>query len=289
MNATWFDRLARDVARGMSRREAVRLVAGATATAVFGSWLGPSWAMRAGGGVVQDPECSGTRTFFRPDCKHPVPKKNYKAQVNGCGPEGGVFGTGINAVPNSPLYLADFTPACNGHDEGYSTCNRPKDVTDRKFYHSMLSTCGNEYPGLGMFDTLLRVQCKHVATNYHTAVSTLGGDAFKAGQAGACDCCDECPGGAEKCVPQGPLTPLQKDSLERYGSAGRCCKNGDVCENGICCTPCLPGWTRCPVAAPASECQFGCCNPASPVCCPTFTPGDSRCCKQCGARGYCAK
>jgi hypothetical protein len=199
MNANWFDRLARDVARGMSRREAVSLLVGTTALAVFGSWVRPvrSWAARSG--LAQDPDCNGIRSFYRPDCPKLVPKQNYTPSVNGCGPEGGVFGTGINAVPNSPLFLADFTSACDGHDKGYGTCNRPKDVTDRQFLHDMYTTCGNQYPGSGMFNTMLRIQCKHAAQNYHKAVSDLGEDAYKAGQAAACDCC-ECEGAGGKCM-----------------------------------------------------------------------------------------
>ncbi len=261
MNATWFDRLARDVARGMSRREAVRLVAGSAAMAVFGAWLRPSRGLRIPGGVAQDSGCKDIRSFYRPECKNPVPKLNFTAPVNGCGPEGGVFGSGINAVPNSPLYLANFQPACNTHDVGYSTCNRPQDVTDRQFYHDMLAICGTTYPGSGMFDTMLRIQCKNVAGNYHKAVSELGKDAHQAGQAGACDCCEECPGGAVKCN-------------------GVCCRKGFICsEKGRCCQPCQNGWIPCPQSTGEwAMCGFGCCNPATPVCCPTRTPGRTTCC-----------
>ena len=242
MNTNWFDRLARDVARGMSRREAVRLLAGSTAMAVFGSWVRPSRAMSARSGVAQDPGCSGTRTFYRPDCKKPVPKLNYTAPINGCGPEGGVFGTGINAVPNSPLYVADFKPACNVHDIGYSTCNRPKAVTDRKFLHDMYFICGYEYPGEGMFDSILRVQCKNSAQNYYKAVSNLGEDAYKEGQAGACDCCDECPGGVAKCGEW-----IQADQPAGAVDSRVCCPEGFICHNwseaygfrGVCSKMCM--------------------------------------------------
>jgi Group XII secretory phospholipase A2 precursor (PLA2G12) len=272
MNTNWFDRLARDVARGMSRREAVRLLAGTTAMAVFGSWVRPSRVMGArrgtahangcGGTTTSGAEnCDGTRTFYRPDCQNPVPKLNYTASCNGCGPEGGVFGTGINAVPNSPLYLADFKPACNTHDVGYGTCNRPKAVTDRKFLNDMYSICGDEYPGEGMFDSILRAECKNSAQNYYKAVSNFGEDAYKEGQAGACDCCDECPGGAAKCN-------------------GKCCRKGWICgAKGGCCEPCKNGWITCPDSTGEwAACGFGCCNPATPVCCPHGTPGHTICC-----------
>ena len=268
MNATWFDRLARDVARGMSRREAIRLVAGSTAMAVFGSWLWPSRGLRTPSGLTQDSGCKDIRTFYRPDCKNPVPKQNFKAPINGCGPEGGVFGSGINAVPNSPLYLANFEPACNTHDVGYSTCNRPQDVTDRQFYHDMYGICGTTYPGSGMFDTILRIQCKNAAGNYHKAVSTLGKDAHQAGQAGACDCCEECQGGGAKCG-----TP---DMPRVDGAAyGTCCKNSEICEHGACCEPCLPGWTKCPDQH-HPPCLYSCCDPRAPVCDPWPSAGCRR-------------
>jgi len=199
MNANWFDRLARDVARGMSRRETVRLLVGTTALAVFGSWLRPRRVVGARSGLAQDPDCDGFRTPYRPDCLNLVPKLNYTPTVNGCGPEGGVFGTGINAVPNSPLYLADFTEACNGHDRGYGTCNRPKEVTDTQFLVDMYTTCANKYSGSGVFGAILLVQCFQAAQTYHDAVSNLGDDAYKAGQEAACDCC-ECKGTGGKCM-----------------------------------------------------------------------------------------
>ncbi len=158
--------------------------------------------------------CDGTRTFYRADCQKTIPKLKYTAGCNGCGPEGGVFGTGINAVPNTPLYLANFQPACNTHDVGYSTCNRTKEDTDYQFLVDMNVICNNEYPGSGMFDTLLLSDCKYAATTFYVAVKDGGVDAYKAGQAGACDCCDECPGGAPKC-----------------GDSKICCPRGQICHS----------------------------------------------------------
>jgi len=276
MNTRLFDQLAREVAGGMSRREAVKLLAGTTAMAVFGSWVRPGVAMSArprtaqkGCGAATTPgteTCKGIRTFYRANCK-PVPKKNYTADCNGCGPEGGVFGSGINAVPNSPFYVANFEPACNGHDVGYSSCNRPKEVTDQQFLNDMNNICSNTYPSSGMFDTITMVQCMYTAATFYKAVSAGGEDAYKSGQAGACDCCEECPGGA----------PMCNDI---------CCKPGYACENGHCCEQCAPGWIKCPVETSYS-CKFGCCNPAEPVCCPGKSPGRIRCCKVCNGNGGC--
>jgi len=229
MSANFLDQLARDVARGMSRREVVRLLAGTTAQAMFGSSPRPAHAIAksrnrpraldCGGVKPSGPPviCDGTRTFYRANCQKTIPKLNYTPGCNGCGPEGGVFGTGISAVPNSPLYLANFQPACNTHDVGYSTCNRTKEDTDYQFLVDMNVICNNEYPGLGMFDTVLLTDCKYAATTFYIAVKDGGTDAFKAGQAGACDCCDECPGGAPKCGD--------------YEGHKQCCPRGFVCHN----------------------------------------------------------
>jgi hypothetical protein len=199
MNGDWFDRLARDVARGLSRREAVRILLTTASVAVFGSWVGPGRTWGASRAVPRDPDCKGVRTFYRPDCPKKVPKQNYQPSVNGCGPEGGVFGTGINAVPNSPLFLADFSSACDGHDRGYGTCNKPKDLTDREFLRDMYAKCSSEYAGSGMIVSMLRIQCKNAAQTYCKAVSDLGQAAYDAGQAAACDCC-ECEDTGGKCM-----------------------------------------------------------------------------------------
>lgn len=199
MNALWFDRLAREVARGMSRRDILGLLLGTTATALFGSWLRPRHAWGAGSPSAADPDCDGIRVPYYPGCPKKVKKQNYKPGKNGCGPEGGVFGTGINAVPNSPMYIADFTEPCNQHDIGYGTCNRPKEDTDRQFLIDMAATCMNEYPGSGMFNAMLRIQCLQAAQTYSNAVNTIGDAAYEAGQAAACDCC-ECEGVGGECL-----------------------------------------------------------------------------------------
>ena len=199
MNSNWFDWLARDVARGMRRRDAIRLMAGTAAVALFGSPERPEGMRGAERHPGPDPDCDGFRWAYYPGCANPVPKQNYKSGVNGCGPEGGVFGTGINAVPNSPYYGADFTPACNGHDEGYGTCNRPKQTTDDQFLKDMQATCAGAYGGGGVINSIALMQCRNAATTYHKAVSKLGQDAYDAGQAAACDCC-ECKGSGGKCM-----------------------------------------------------------------------------------------
>jgi hypothetical protein len=203
MNSNWFDWLARDIARGMRRRDAVRLMAGTAVVALFESSGRPSWIRGADRHVALDPDCDGFRWPYYDGCVNPVPKLNYTPSVNGCGPEGGVFGTGINAVPNSPYVGANFTQACNGHDEGYGTCNKPKSETDEQFLKDMQAVCAGAYGGGGAINSIALMQCRNAATTYYKAVSTIGDDAYKAGQEAACDCC-ECKGAGGKClnVPQ---------------------------------------------------------------------------------------
>lgn len=259
----WFDRLARNAAGSMSRRDAVGWFSGTALIALLGTRTRPV----RGRGIhrtTNDPGCAGTRTFYRASCQNKVPKlPPYKPAINGCGPQ-----EGFNPVPQRPLGLATFTPACNGHDEGYGTCNRPKQVTDKKFFEDMVAICKTEYSGTGFFTTIGLVQCARNAETYYNAVSTLGDDPYKQGQSEGCDCCEECPGGSPKC---GEI----------------CCKPGYTCENGHCCEDCAPGWIKCPVDTPYS-CKYGCCNPAEPVCCPGKGPGRLRCCKVCNGNGGCS-
>jgi hypothetical protein len=260
----WFDRLARAAAGRMSRRDAVGVIAGTTVMAILGSWVRPIRAFGRDLGQGKDPGCSGIRTFYRAGCPKPVPKLKYPPPVNGCGPQ-----NGFNPVPQTPLNLATFTPACDEHDRGYGTCNRPKAVTDTKFLADMKSICGQTYPVTGLWSAMLLVQCARNAEIYYTAVSTLGDDPYKEGQEAGCDCCDECPGGATKC-------------------SGECCRPGRwICgASGKCCEDCQPGWIKCPYPNEV-RCGFGCCMPGSPICCPGMTPGSLRCCNGKCYKGGC--
>jgi hypothetical protein len=246
----WFDRLARVTARGSSRREALRLAAGVTATAMVASWVRPSRGVAAG-----DADCSGTRTAYSAGCAKPVDKLNYTASFNGCGPE-----NGINVVPNSPLGIATFTEPCNKHDLCYGKCNSSKATCDSDFFNRMKAVCIADYPGNGILDVVGRGYCLNLAQTYTTAVSLGGANAFNAAQTAACDCCNECPGGQAQC-------------------GGKCCQTGQVCSNGACCFECDPGYIKCSYPAPAGTCDYGCCNGlnGNGVCCPKAN-GLPRCC-----------
>jgi hypothetical protein len=271
----WFDRLARSAARNggtrrdesqakISRRDAVGVFAGTTAMAIVASWVKPKPTLGAQTAPGKDPGCNGIRTFYRANCSKPVPKLNYKPAENGCGPQ-----NGVNPVPQTPLYIANFTSACNEHDRGYGTCNRPKEDTDDRFFVDMKTICeGSGAPVTGFVMNLLLTQCIRNAEIYYTGVSVLGDDPYKEGQSEGCDCCDECAGGAPKC-------------------SGQCCRGPDwVCgQSGLCCQDCQPGWKKC--AYPNQvRCGFGCCMPDLSVCCPGIRPGDLRCCSP---KGKCFK
>lgn len=224
----WFDRLARNAARSMSRRDAIGFIGGVAVMAMVPSWMRPSRIVavtpRAGG----DPGCDGTRTFYRVDCANPVPKlPPYKPAINGCGPQ-----NGFNPVPQSPLYLATFTSACDEHDRGYGTCKRPKDVTDLKFLVDMKAICVKQYPTAGFFADLFLVQCLKSAETYYAAVSEFSAGPYQEGQSEGCDCCDECPGGQPKCNGQCcPKDFVCHGNGEPYGAANA--------KNEVCPMMCM--------------------------------------------------
>lgn len=243
----WFDQVARIAAKDISRRDSLRLAAGVTATAFAASWVRPGRVRAAAG----DPGCGGTRTAYSDGCAKPVPKQNYTASSNGCGPENGVV-----AIPQTPAGIATFTPACNTHDVCYGTCNSSRSKCDSDFHKDMLEICTNRYPTGGLLDSIGRGLCFQLAGVYAGAVSTAGSDAFKTGQTEGCDCCQTCPDGQPLC-------------------GDRCCQDGHECSNGACCAPC-ENYIKCSFSAPPGQCDYGCCNPST-ICCP-HPNGMPRCC-----------
>jgi hypothetical protein len=259
----WFDRLARKSAGSMSRRDAVGWFSGATLLALFGRSVTVRSAFAARPTPPTDPGCNGTRTFYRKGCAKPIPKLNYKPPVNGCGPQ-----NGFNPVPQTPLYMASFTPACDEHDRGYGTCNRPKELTDQQFLSDMYDICIASYPVTGLYTLTAFLQCTRSAEIYYLAVSVKGDDPYADGQSNGCDCCDECPGGSAKC-------------------GGQCCRRGWICgPKGKCCEDCQPGWIKCDYPNQPT-CGFGCCMPGAPLCCPGMQPGSLRCCNGKCFKGGC--
>lgn len=245
----WFDQLARISAQDVSRRTTFKLAAGMTALSIAASWLRPG-RVRAKG-LAGDSDCNGTRSPYTSTCSKPVPKQNYTPSFNGCGPENGVV-----AVPQRPLNVATFTPACNGHDVCYGTCNSSKSTCDSDFFDGMAAICVRDYPATGVLSIIGQGLCLQLAATYATAVIVGGQGAFDTAQSEGCDCCFDCPANYTPC-------------------GDRCCGEGYECSNGACCSSC-GDYIKCSAPAPAGQCDYGCCNPVT-ICCPN-AQGIPRCC-----------
>ena len=117
-----------------------------------------------------------------PDCVCPVgsntgkrPDPNYGGPTpNGC--------TGVGPGP------FNFTPACNGHDTCYGTCNSDKGVCDSAFLAAMQNICS---ANCGTSMSCL-FWCNSVAQSYYYGVAVAGQSFYNNAQDAACeDCC--CP------------------------------------------------------------------------------------------------
>jgi hypothetical protein len=96
---------------------------------------------------------------------------------NGCTvPGGGVY--------TPPPGFPNFTPACNEHDNCYSTCNAPKGACDDHFRDSMYAMCDAAFPN----DPVNRTDCRRAALLMYTGVSLGGGGNYDAAQRLACYC-----------------------------------------------------------------------------------------------------
>ena len=82
-------------------------------------------------------------------------------------------------IPDS-FGRANFTSACNRHDECYGTCGANKGECDRVFYNQMLKEC-SKYGTTG--------GCAAAARAYYEAVSRSGSDSYNKAQKEACDSC----------------------------------------------------------------------------------------------------
>ncbi len=101
---------------------------------------------------------------------------------NGCGPEG-LFSV---LVPNCPLGLPCFTPACNTHDLCYRTCGQSQDNCDFAFLDDIDAICLENLADNP--DELER--CRRIANIYVNVVIDSGPSFFQASQNFACVCDD---------------------------------------------------------------------------------------------------
>jgi secretory phospholipase A2 len=109
-------------------------------------------------------------------CPDRKPKPNHRPSANGCGPEKGV------KVPDRPLFLANFKPACDFHDICYETCNVSKDACDEAFRRKMVQACVAE-------TFVTQNLCVSIAQTYYEFVRDFGGGPYEDAQKAACNCC----------------------------------------------------------------------------------------------------
>jgi hypothetical protein len=176
MSHEHFDQLTRQLGAPITRRNMLKVIAGAAAGGVA-AWLGETPKL-----VRATEAC----TFLRSDgsCQPGTTKKPKPGNVpssNGCGPEGGSI-----KIPQG-YGNADYTPACNNHDICYEDCQKPKSACDDDFYTGMKQACAAAYAGV--LNSLKRAGCYERAYVYYKAVSNFGDDAWIAGQNKACKCC----------------------------------------------------------------------------------------------------
>ena len=252
-----FDLAAIAAGAPISRRRALLAAASVFAASAMSSWPFQPTTARAGVvGIVGycaavDPGTCDNNNVLGPwdeTCPDAgqIPTGNA-AGYNGCGPiKGFDIGQfkGVE-VPDSPLWLADFTYACNFHDCCYGTCGRAKSDCDRIFLDLMLTACNSPSSLSGVFGGIAQAYCNTIAVMYYEAVATLGASPYADGQKESCACC-QCGDGPpcqvpQTCCPPGQCVDTNTDP-ENCGGCGVVCPNGGACIDGSC--PC-PGGQFC--------------------------------------------
>ena len=122
--------------------------------------------------------CVGCAGFFNGGL-FPMPDDDTAdLQPNGCGPSG-ILGL---LVPECPLRLACFTPACNNHDICYGTCGSSREACDTAFHEGMLDVCAGTF-GEG---SRAQTRCEVLAYIYWQVVVRFGGPFFDRSQQETC-------------------------------------------------------------------------------------------------------
>ena len=104
---------------------------------------------------------------------------------NGCGGSGSGF-----RPPSSYGHgLVDFTPACNEHDDCYSTCGADKEMCDRALRDALLGACRRGIPNW----RIIRADCELQARAFYQAVKRFGGTFYEAAQDDVCEWNPCCP------------------------------------------------------------------------------------------------
>ncbi len=185
------DRAARGAAAGMTRRDLVRLGAGAAVAAALpaAAWPTAAPAAKQRGTCATRPRgtCPPGTTpgKWRPGAAQAI-DSGVASTFNGCGPESGIrlplFGK-TDPVPDRPLLLANFFEGCKAHDCCYGVCGSDQAQCDRAFLEQGLKACARTHVGRGEIEKGLLLACNKVAQLYHFAVSS-GGRAAWGGGAG---------------------------------------------------------------------------------------------------------
>ncbi len=228
------DRVARGAASGMTRRDLIRIGAGAAAAAALpaAAWPTAAPAAKRRGTCPRVPRgtCPPGTTARRwsSGASQSIPS-GVRSTFNGCGPESGIklpiFGR-TDPVPDRPLLLADFYDGCKAHDCCYGTCGSDQAKCDKAFLKESVKACLREHPGRSVISAGLLTSCLKVAQFYHLAVSSGGRSAWEAAQETACLACERerlcdgtpCPDDRECCF-------RTRESPDR----GVCCPAGTTC------------------------------------------------------------
>ena len=83
----------------------------------------------------------------------------------------------------TPIASRQFNVACKEHDACYDTFGKPKQECDRAFHDRMRGICASDHNTIMGYP--LKMACYKRAYQYYIAVSSFGGDAYRAAQASA--------------------------------------------------------------------------------------------------------
>lgn len=235
-------------------------------------------------------DCCTNPITDRSACAFIRPHGGYDPPKNGCGPQNNpTLSKAGNFVGG--FGLANFVPACNGHDICYGTCDPTENLStkvgcDQTFLLGMQQQCASTYSTLPVAPTQVAAlyECFVLAGEFYSIVALLGGVAYQEGQNAACDCCAappcvngvcqgltcvECPKGETQC---GDLPGNCVNTANDPNNCGLClraCSSDQVCQNGSCTCP--SGESDCAgTCCPTGDCQNGSCTPcpAGQVMCP---------------------
>jgi|GEM_PF-4094857 len=217
-----FDNLAKEISQNISRRSALKLIAGFAFLSIFRprsiSFLSQS------NDVLAQAECTAVIAIVGcTDGYERVPKPNTPIEVNGCG-------SSDSDVPDSFLGLVTFTEDCNNHDRCYSSCDSNKPDCDINLGTDMGKQCWDSRENLSLLGLAV---CNTMAGAYAVGLLTLpeSSSAYFDAQQKHCQCCPVCQEGEIYC---------DGVCVEDCGGCAAC-PPGQRCSNGFCCDPCAVG------------------------------------------------